>query len=416
MKPGNLPRRSFVLLLLAFMLGIGVSLTALTGLALAATDSSSPRSVPIDAFDHALETGQDTLLTPTVTLTTNFSFVRDIPYGRIITDNYVSVYRHPLDAAQGLTPTRLIEPGFMFVSLEQREPITFSNGLWYKINEDEYVPAEVITHYTASTFHGSRVTHQPIHPFGWIIRDTPIFSAPVDVPTPRGILGWPVARKMAEPGQPFIPRYTKVTIYETSTLGDWGWQRIGKDRWVHLYDVGKVEVSPRPAAIPAGERWIMVNLFDQTMAVYDEHDRMVYATLISSGRQVEGWRTPPGIFRIQSKLQTGEMYGGGMSDRYLLEDVTATMYFHEGYAFHAAYWHDDFGRFKSHGCVNMTPLDAEWLYNWTTPVASPAVNETVATDDNPGTWVWIYDPYDPKSVAEAEAVRPTDVSEETTTN
>jgi len=139
----------------------------------------------------------------------------------------------------------------------------------------------------------------------------------------------------------------------------------------------------------------MVNLFDQTMAVYDEHDRMVYATLVSSGRQLDGWRTPTGIFRIYKKEQIGQMYGGGLADRYLLEDVTANMYFYEGYALHAAYWHDDFGRYKSHGCINMTPTDAKWLYNWSTPVASPLANVTRASADNLGTWVWIYDPDDP---------------------
>ncbi|MCB9104372.1 MAG: L,D-transpeptidase, partial [Anaerolineales bacterium] len=46
-----------------------------------------------------------------------------------------------------------------------------------------------------------------------------------------------------------------------------------------------------------------------------------------------------------------------------------------------------------HGCVNMTPTDAEWLYNWSTPVASPLVNATRATEGNEGTWVWIYDPH-----------------------
>ncbi|MCC6526938.1 MAG: L,D-transpeptidase, partial [Polyangiaceae bacterium] len=30
-------------------------------------------------------------------------------------------------------------------------------------------------------------------------------------------------------------------------------------------------------------------------------------------------------------------------------------------------WHDDFGRARSHGCVNLAPIDAAWLFGWTTP-------------------------------------------------
>ena len=42
-----------------------------------------------------------------------------------------------------------------------------------------------------------------------------------------------------------------------------------------------------------------------------------------------------------------------------------------GVAFHGTYWHNDFGRPKSHGCVNMRTEEARWLYRWTLPVVSP---------------------------------------------
>jgi lipoprotein-anchoring transpeptidase ErfK/SrfK len=40
------------------------------------------------------------------------------------------------------------------------------------------------------------------------------------------------------------------------------------------------------------------------------------------------------------------------------------MYFYSGYAIHGAYWHNNFGAPMSHGCVNMTPGEAQILYNW----------------------------------------------------
>ena len=42
-------------------------------------------------------------------------------------------------------------------------------------------------------------------------------------------------------------------------------------------------------------------------------------------------------------------------------------YFQGGYALHAAFWHEDFGRPRSHGCINLSPRDAAWIFEWTEP-------------------------------------------------
>jgi lipoprotein-anchoring transpeptidase ErfK/SrfK len=47
--------------------------------------------------------------------------------------------------------------------------------------------------------------------------------------------------------------------------------------------------------------------------------------------------------------------------------VPYIQYFQDGYALHAAYWHDQFGQPKSHGCINLAPLDARWLFFFTKP-------------------------------------------------
>ncbi len=53
---------------------------------------------------------------------------------------------------------------------------------------------------------------------------------------------------------------------------------------------------------------------------------------------------------------------------YELPGVPWVSYFHEtGVAFHGTYWHDNFGNEMSHGCVNMTPAEAKWLFRWLTP-------------------------------------------------
>jgi hypothetical protein len=50
-----------------------------------------------------------------------------------------------------------------------------------------------------------------------------------------------------------------------------------------------------------------------------------------------------------------------------LRDVPWVMYFKGGYALHGAYWHDDFGRPRSHGCVNLAPIDARYVFEWSLP-------------------------------------------------
>jgi lipoprotein-anchoring transpeptidase ErfK/SrfK len=146
--------------------------------------------------------------------------------------------------------------------------------------------------------------------------------------------------------------------------------------------------------VQPGEAWIEVDLFEQTLAAY-QGERMVYATLISSGRTGSTW-TDSGLFRIWYKTRAGKMSNPDAQDGsaawYFLEDVPWSMYFNGPTALHTAYWHDAFGFTRSHGCVNLAPRDAEWLFNWTTPHVPEGVDDVLAT----GTWVWVHNtsPFD----------------------
>jgi lipoprotein-anchoring transpeptidase ErfK/SrfK len=55
------------------------------------------------------------------------------------------------------------------------------------------------------------------------------------------------------------------------------------------------------------------------------------------------------------------------SANFELRDVPWIQYFASGYALHGAYWHDVFGIPRSHGCVNLSPIDARVVFNWTDP-------------------------------------------------
>ena len=83
----------------------------------------------------------------------------------------------------------------------------------------------------------------------------------------------------------------------------------------------------------------------------------------------------------------------GSPTYYYLEDVPWTIYFHEGYSIHAAFWHNAFGFQRSHGCVNLSPTDALWFFNWADPLLPAGVKETYIGEGSPSTWVWV----DPRS-------------------
>jgi hypothetical protein len=121
----------------------------------------------------------------------------------------------------------------------------------------------------------------------------------------------------------------------------------------------------RPRDVGDDERWVHVDLSEQALVAY-QGDTPVYATLISSGK--EGYDTAPGLFRIRHKYVSITMSGDDEKEgRYEVEEVPWTHYYDANFALHGAYWHDDFGKVRSHGCTNIAPADARWLYEFTSP-------------------------------------------------
>jgi lipoprotein-anchoring transpeptidase ErfK/SrfK len=92
---------------------------------------------------------------------------------------------------------------------------------------------------------------------------------------------------------------------------------------------------------------------------------------------------------IHAKHVSGTMDGDEeATEPFDLRDVPYIQYFHKGYALHGAYWHDDFGKVRSHGCVNLAPRDAAWLFEWTDPEVPEGWHG--ALNPNAGTLVYIH--------------------------
>jgi len=141
-----------------------------------------------------------------------------------------------------------------------------------------------------------------------------------------------------------------------------------------------LRIVPRRTSFPSfatGDRkWVDVSVKDQSLVAYVGR-RPVYVTLVSTGRS--GMADPEktdatvrGSFMIYQKDVSSTMDGNeDRADSFNLHDVPFVQYFHKGYALHGTYWHDEFGKARSHGCVNLAPADAAWLFEWTDPTVPP---------------------------------------------
>jgi len=154
--------------------------------------------------------------------------------------------------------------------------------------------------------------------------------------------------------------------------------------WVHLFS--EAELSPLSPQVPDSEKHIEIYLNRQLLLAY-EGDTPVYAARVATGRR--NYESPTGLFHTFHKRPTYHMFGG--ADEFSIFDLPGVpwdSYITEGgVAIHGTYWHNDFGTPHSHGCINMAPADAKWIFRWTTPTVSP--DERLALQPGSGTQVRI---------------------------
>lgn len=266
------------------------------------------------------------------------------------------------DAPNGNLSSVLGE-GFNFVTL-----LPSSQPEWAEISRNRWVKTEHLSNKVSlSNFSGVILPNAPLpYPMAWILRNTPPSSQPGVEPSDETAA---------------LTRYTKVNIYTQVEIDGFHWYQIGQNQWVHQHDVAKVIPVSRPADVDT-EKWISVDLFEQVAIAY-EGTTPVWATLISSG--LPQWSTNEGLFHVYARYPRTVMSGAeGQSDFYYLEEVPWTMYFDNDIALHGTYWHDGFGYRHSHGCVNLSITDANWLYNWSTSEFDPEVKR----DEGPAVYVY----------------------------
>jgi len=166
------------------------------------------------------------------------------------------------------------------------------------------------------------------------------------------------------------------------------WVRLRSGGWMQRAALARPELMPPPDGVGPTDRWIDIDIEQQLLVAY-EGPTPAFATLVSTGRNTKESETPRGVFQIWVKLDYSDMDDLERTDvdkNYAIQDVPWVQFFKGSYGFHAAFWHDDFGRRRSHGCINLSPGDARYLFSFTHPVLPPGWNAILPVpEDRPTT-------------------------------
>jgi hypothetical protein len=287
-------------------------------------------------------------------------------------------------------PPRMVEgrPIVGSVNVRQYEEVIVGGRPYWKIDrkEGEHILRQAITPHRPSQFGGVRLGDEtgrelPIA-FVW-----PRFGARLAITTNKP-LGGGVHRQIAA--------RTSVPVLETQAdkTGKPAAYRISDGEWIAAADLRVFPPAAPPPMLEPGERWIDVDLDSQILVAY-EGDVAVYTTMVTTGTSATPTET--GVYRMWLKEAEADMKGLSGEDPYSVATVPWTQFFspEKGLALHTAYWHDLFGTRRSHGCVNLAPRDARWLYFWSEPQVPPGWTSATGMPEAPGSIIRVRSKDDP---------------------
>lgn len=240
------------------------------------------------------------------------------------------------------------------------------NGVWYQLEDRGFAHASEI----------QPVRNLPNPP----LLDTPYAGTLVEVTVPfADIYSDP------DPESDHLYRYyygTTHWVHGHMTGADGGlWYSLFDEKWELFYyaraeafrPISDEELQPLSPQVPPEQKRIDIDLRRQWATCF-EGEQVVFVAKISSGvLQDDGtYWTPEGTFSTFYKRPSRHMAAGNRASGYDLPGVPWVSYITDyGVSFHGTYWHNAFGAPRSHGCINMTPEAARFIYLWTTPVVPP---------------------------------------------
>jgi hypothetical protein len=280
-----------------------------------------------------------------------------VPIGLIVPFRYGRVMRGGIDAfadaaaiEHGGTPVRRLNGGDVIAA----RPFPQPPGSTIRVTrtlDNLYVRHDQLSWYRASRFEGFEITPElgDLSSHGWIVRvREPLYAAP------RG------------PSRGRASYLRRVRIAGESE----GYYRLETGEFVEKEGVTTLNpTSDFPADLGPSERFVDVHIESQTMLAY-EGRTPVFATAVSTGRPWRNRDTEPGVYRIWLKIAFANMDDVGNEDAvddYSVQAVPWVQYYQGSAALHGAFWHNSFGNERSHGCVNLSPLDARRMFRFTRP-------------------------------------------------
>jgi hypothetical protein len=166
-----------------------------------------------------------------------------------------------------------------------------------------------------------------------------------------------------------VNRYEKTIWY---VIHD---SKLGESFHVPAQDMRLVppeELSLLSPEVSEADKHIYVDLPTQSVTAFEGTAPVLVARCASGGK---GTRTPVGTFHTYHKGPSIHMSNDGEAGAgrpYDLPGVPWVSFFTgTGISFHGTYWHNDYGQPRSHGCVNLTPADAKFIYRWSRPKVPP---------------------------------------------
>ncbi len=259
-----------------------------------------------------------------------------------VTNPQARLYLSTQGALQASLNSKRLPQADAYVAYVQK--VTTGGRVLYYLASGEWMRGQDLQEVAPSTFSGVLLTGPVGGRFGWVLE---------------------AVQSLDTDGDP-VRAYTRYQVVreDAAAPSKKGFLAVGPDEWLPLNELSLIVPGYRPPADVNACRFVVVDLAQQNLSVY-AGCQLVFATLISSGRQF-GW-TPTGTFTVfrktEDSLVTSPFQGG---DQYYLQGVPYISYFYSFWAFHGAYWHDRFGFPASHGCINLSPADARWLFNWIT--------------------------------------------------
>jgi hypothetical protein len=190
----------------------------------------------------------------------------------------------------------------------------------------------------------------------------------------------------------------KIDQIQTDAQGG-VWYRVQNDQfpaffWVpghHLRVITPEEISPISPDVT--DKTIIANVRTNWLMAY-EGKTEVFRTRIASGASFfapdgseHAGIKAGGTYNIYSKRVSRHMAGGVYPNGYDLPGIAWVSYWHAGAAIHSTYWHNDFGRPRSHGCLNCTPEAAKWLFRWSLPAVDYNTGKIEVTWEDRGSIV-----------------------------